>query len=324
MDFPYVQANRRDRADSALDRHLNDVMGMVDGTRPMTQVRYGVLRHLERVRHHFLLEVDAAQASAVARWAQAANAIVMYRHDGILRAPDGKVLVDPASDDHDRGAQLPYPTDAIARRTTSTAQLAERGIVVMPELPPRVSEVEVELREPRHVAARILALFVCAVRAESLATGDPIPGDELRARLPLAFPALSPKEAAFLASASPAGQEIIDHAWGYEAIAPLAWSLGVIDRIPFPATIVDARKVAETMLALKGDEFLASARLRPTAELLDLLDVTYRVHWAATEARVKQRALPGVEAGVVAERHRALNWLTRFGDVDWDDVGTHT
>jgi hypothetical protein len=29
-------------------------------------------------------------------------------------------------------------------------------------------------------------------------------------------------------------------------------------------------------------------------------------------------------AGVVAERHHALNWLTCLGDADWDDVDTPT
>ncbi len=60
---------------------------------------------------------------------------------------------------------------------------------------------------------------------------------------------------------------------------------------------------------------------RPIAELLDVLDLHYRLHWITTDARVKKVPSPaGVEPGVVMERHRALNWLTR----DQDAVDTAT
>ena len=32
----------------------------------------------------------------------------------------------------------------------------------------------------------------------------------------------------------------------------------------------------------------------------------------------------GLEPGVVYERHYALNWLTKYGDVGWDNVPTDT
>jgi hypothetical protein len=325
LEFPRARAIRRDHSDAALGSHLSEFMGFVTqrGTRPMTPMLYGVLRHLERVRHHFMFEIDAVQAPAAAQWAQAANAILVHR-DGTVRAPDGKVLVDPVTGDYEPGAQLPYPADAVARKATTTAQLAERDIRIAPHLPPCVSEVEVELREPRDVAARVLALFVCAVRAESLALGDAIAVETMRERMPLAFTALTPTEAAFMGSAAPAKQETIDHAWRYEAIVPLAWSLGIVDSVPFPTAICDVPTLAQTILALKGDEFLASARFRTISEILDLLDVTFRLHWATTAARVRQSVVPEIAEGAVAERHHALNWLVRFGNVDWDEVETPT
>ena len=69
----------------------------------------------------------------------------------------------------------------------------------------------------------------------------------------------------------------------------------------------------------------ATLRQRPTAEILDQLDLHLRLHWLTTEARLGRRdAEPGVDPGVVLERHRALNWLVRFEDADWDDVDTPT
>jgi hypothetical protein len=43
------------------------------------------------------------------------------------------------------------------------------------------------------------------------------------------------------------------------------------------------------------------------------------------QAELDEKAAPAkLEAGVVAERHYALNWLVRYGDADWDDVDTPT
>jgi hypothetical protein len=65
--------------------------------------------------------------------------------------------------------------------------------------------------------------------------------------------------------------------------------------------------------------------LRPTAEILDLLDLTYRAHWRMREAARSQEPPPeGWDAGVLQERHYALNWLIRFEDAAWDEVDTPT
>lgn len=295
------------------------------GKRPMTATRFGVLRHLERVRHHISFDIEPAQLPALERWARAANAILLRPEDSTVRAPDGKVLVDPVTGDREPGAALPYPADAVARKAATDQLLEERRVHVPVDLPPCVSAIEIELREPRDVAARILALFMCAARAEGLAANEPLPVATMQQRMPLGFAALSPKETAFMRATEPARQQVIDHVWRYEAIVPLAWSLGIVEPLPFPAAICDVPALAKTLFGLDGDAFVGSARLRPVGEVLDALDLTFRLHWAVTDARAKQRAAPdGVEPGAVAERHHALNWLTRFADADWDTVPTPT
>jgi hypothetical protein len=89
--------------------------------------------------------------------------------------------------------------------------------------------------------------------------------------------------------------------------------------------VCDVPGLAKAMLKVDGPTFVREARLRATGEILDALDLHYRLHWATTEARMKEADPPGgLEAGVVQERHYALNWLTRFQDADWDDVDTPT
>ncbi len=326
LSFPHQLRARRDASDPELAGHLDGFMGFITnrGKRPMTATRYGVLRHLERVRHHLALEVEPSHMNAFAAWARDANALV-FLTDGTVRAPDGKVLVAPGTGEAQPGAEIPYPADASTRKATTEAALATRGILVPQFLPPVAGEVEVELRAPSDVASRVLALFVCAVRGESVASGRPIPAAELEEQMPLAFAALSPKERSFLAAEAPDQQAVVNHTWRYEAIVPLAWAVGLTESLAFPAAVCDVASLAKTVFGLDAAAFVPRARLRSSAEILDALDLTFRLHWATTDARVKKSAPPaGVEPGVVAERHYALNWLTRFEDAAWDDVTTPT
>lgn len=324
LDFAHQLRARRDRDDAELGPHLQGFAGfvMANGEREMTALRYGVLHHLERVHHHLAFETEDLQA--LERWAREANAL-LFLDDGTVRSPDGKVLVDPATGDPEPGAVLPYPADAVARKLATDRALAERGIQIPPSLPPTSSAIEVELREPREVAARVLSLFICAVRAEGLGEGNPLEVELLRDKVPRGFDDLTPLEAAFLAEASPDEQAVMDHVWRYEAIVPLAWALGILDQLAFPTEICDVAGLAKTILNLDADTLLATATLRPAGEILDALDQTFRLHWAVVDAQIREVDPPAeLEGGVITERHHALNWLTRVADADWDEVETPT
>jgi hypothetical protein len=262
--------------------------------------------------------------NAFAAWARDANALV-FLPDASVRAPDGKILVAPGTGDPQPGAEVPFPADATKRKAATEAVLESHGIRVPRSLPPVVSEAEVEIREARDVASRLFSLFACAVRGESLASGEPIAPAELEKRLPLAFAAMSPKERKFVADDAPAKQDVVNHVWRYEAVVPLAWAVGSLEALPFPSRACDVPALAKMLFGVDAGSFISGARLRGAGEMLDALDLTFRLHWATTEARVKKAAVPaGVEPGVVAERHYALNWLTCFEGADWDDVTTPT
>jgi hypothetical protein len=108
-------------------------------------------------------------------------------------------------------------------------------------------------------------------------------------------------------------------------LALLQWVLGLADDLPFPSKICDVPQVARTALAGNKAKFIEAAALRPVADVLDALDLHFRLHWAARQAGLDKRQPPaGLDAGGIQERHHALNWLTRFEDNDWDDVDTPT
>ena len=326
LPFPHTLRGRRDTTDAELAGHLQGFMGFVmdGGKRPMTAMRYAVIRHLERVRHHVAFELDPSQLGALEAWATEANAIV-FLPDATVRAPNGAVLVDPSTGDPQPGAVMPHPRGAEERKRATDTRLAELGVAVPASLPPVIDATEVLLRSADEVAARAIALFACAVRAESLTSGADIPVAELEKRLPRAVASLSPKERAFFSASAPNQQDVVNHLWRYEALAALAWSLGWLSELPLPTHICDVAALAKTMLERGTQDFVDTARLRPTPEILDALDMHFRLHWATTDARIKKGPPPaGLEPGVVAERHYALNWLVRFEDADWDDVDTPT
>ncbi len=326
LDFPHVMRSRRDRREPRLAEHLDGFMGFVmdGGKRPMTVVRYHVLQHLERVQWQVALEVEDAHRAAFAAWARAANAIV-FLPDATVRTPAGAVLVDPRTGDADAGADAPYPPDAVARKQRTLASLEGQGVPFLVGLPPVVGEGEVALRDVTAVTARCMALLACAVRAESLASGDALAPAEVAARLPGATFAMSPKERAFFEAEAPEPQAVTNHVWRYEALAALLWSIGALPELAPPTGLCDVPAIARLVLANQGATFAAAAALRPTSELLDALDLHLRLHWASTSARAQGASPPaGMEPGVVLERHYALNWLTCFQDAAWDDVDTPT
>ena len=326
LNFPHTLIGQRNLDDPELRDHLRGFRGYIlsKSGGQMTKMIYQVVRHVERVRNQVSFNVEETDIELIEDWARQSNAI-LFLPDGTVRDPEGYVLVDPASGPPESEAALPYPPDAVQRKAESDSELDEIGISVPRDLPPVIGETEVRLRSAADVARRMLALFVVAVRAESLGTKDPLPPTKLVNDWPIGFAALSPIELKFIQAASPAQQDVANFAWRYEALTTLQWALGLAEELTLPSEICDVPAAARLAIDNNTEAFVESARLRPVAELLDALDIHYRLNWAVTQARVDGRPAPGgLDPGVVHERHYALNWLIRFEDAEWDDVTTPT
>ncbi|MCR1004212.1 MAG: DUF4272 domain-containing protein [Stenotrophomonas maltophilia] len=314
-------ASVRGLDDPALAPHLggfvNYVLGHGDGQ--MTAARYHLMRHVQRVRQHYLFELAEADLEALQPWLLQANA-VCFLEDGSVRDPAGRVLLGEAPDPQ---AQVPYPADAGQRRARSQQQLQAHELRVPPSLPPVLGAAEAQLRAPAQVWARAQALLACALRAEALQSGEPpLSLAELAERLPALPEALSPAEAAFIAHGD--AEAALPFGWRYESLAVLLWALGLSEALPWPQATCAVPDVVGALLQ-KADSGSEPATLRDTAELLDALDLHYRLHWVAREAQRQGAPMPGaLEEGVIYERHYALNWLFCFEQADWDDVDTPT
>ncbi|QEG01792.1 hypothetical protein Mal15_58730 [Stieleria maiorica] len=320
--FPHEPVFVRDESTPGFVEHL---MGLVQDLfesqqDQFSQTVYAICRHLQRTNMLVAMKVDGEHIEAIAPWAWQANAI-LFLPDRSIRDPNGAVLYDPAAVQPDPNAQLPFLPDARQRKAQAEIELRNRLIDTPEALPPVVSEFEVTLRSADEVVWRMLALFVVAVRAESLSSGKPIPVAALREKSPLAFQSLTSWETTFLENESPPEADVSAAGWRYEALALLQWSLGMHSELAFPDAICDVPEVARQMIAMPARQMIESAALRPTGEILDALDMNFRLLWAARDAATRQTEPPaGIEGGVIAERQHALNWLTRFENAEWDEV----
>src|SRR5262249_29481817 len=135
----------------------------------------------------------------------------------------------------------------------------------------------------------------------------------------------TPAELAFAALKNPTMHDRAQFTWRYEGVWVLLWALGFVDEIGRPDKVVDVPALATLMLGLGPTDLRTHAKMREAGQILDLLDITYRYHWACVDARINDRKTPGgLESDVVMERHYALNWLTRYGNQAWDDISTDT
>jgi len=113
--------------------------------------------------------------------------------------------------------------------------------------------------------------------------------------------------------------------WRVEAAWVLLWAVGYVKELGKPETVCEVGQAVAFIKQRNAAQFIADARLRPLAEILDEADLIYRYHWAVVDARVNGTEVPaGVDPGVIYERHYALNWLIGYMDQEWDDITTDT
>lgn len=110
--------------------------------------------------------------------------------------------------------------------------------------------------------------------------------------------------------------------WQFEGYLILLWTLGLVDKVPFPDTLVEPDSVTAVVSACDTyRELLEKCRLRDVNEVLDLADLTYRYNWYCVEAKINDEDTI-INPEIVMERHRALLWL--LSDVKWDKVEINT
>ncbi|OWR27511.1 hypothetical protein CDO73_22210 [Saccharibacillus sp. O23] len=225
----------------------------------------------------------------------------------------------------------PMPSaSASARKDRSERRLREEGVPVNAHLPVIEEEDQTRIRSVEEVASRAIALCIAAVKGESDGAGEnPEETSDLIARITNQYEAqafFTERERAYLNESAPERSQIAAFSWGYESYWVMLWALGFIEKLERPDRICD---VGHSVSVLQQHEdfegFLRASRIRSKQEIMDEADLIYRYDWACVDARIQNLEAPaGLDAGVVYERHRSLNWLIRYMDQEWDYVTTDT
>lgn len=220
-------------------------------------------------------------------------------------------------------ADSPDPTASqLERKKKNTETLATMGLPTLDSLPVVEDEETITPRTSIEVAQRCLAVVFCAVKGETQGEDQPLIDSLVKEYEAESF--FSDKEAAFIKNRSPAEQELIDYAWRYECSHVFLWALGFIDQLKPPNEICDVPAEVRIIRDAGKSDFVTQAKLRTQAEILDMADLYYRLHWAAIELRINGKKSGQIDEGIIRERHRALNWLIRYMGQDWDNVTTDT
>ncbi len=177
-------------------------------------------------------------------------------------------------------------------------------------------------REAVEVARRALilsAVVACAHGADKRSTIAWLESENLWADV-------SPAERTFL-SGQPAAQEQIDMTWRMEALVPLLWVLRKVNPMPSVSHQFDSTEAVKSLVfpPASSASFIASATLRPEAEIRDEYERVYDAHWRLRDAQLFGKPLPcDVNPSVVRERHHALNWIVGYCNQTWDEITTDT
>ena len=215
----------------------------------------------------------------------------------------------------------PQPTPSqLARKAKNIAAVKELGLPFTEHLPVVEDETSIKPRSAKEIAERALALAIVAVKGEA---NDQQLVQELIARY-TARELFTPAELAFITNRSPTQQQLTDFTWQYECLHVLLWALGHIEKLQPPNQICNVPAEVAIIRDLGRQKLSSTARPRPPSEILDQADYYYRLHWAAVELRIHGKSSDKADEGIIRERHKALNWLVRYMDQEWDDVTTDT
>lgn len=223
----------------------------------------------------------------------------------------GGLLVKPA---------LAAESEALARKNRSIARLKREGVPYIDWLPMIEDSSQAKPPSAVAVAQRFCALMLMTHKALAQ---DADATQSLRE----AFgdrAVFSAEELILMDDPAPDPQALVQASWLCEAAVPMAWALGRIDPLGRPEQPVEVDSLAALIMADDGKALVEKARLRPIGEILDEADLIYRYHWAVRQAGLDGKGAPaGLNADVVPERHRGLNWLIGY-EAEWDEVSTDT
>lgn len=208
------------------------------------------------------------------------------------------------------------------RKKKTEQYLKKLKIPVNPHLPLIEEEAEAVIRSGADIAKRILILTYLNVLKDG---GDKKEITTFLKREKL-WAAVSKGEKALLKKTKFTRQDKVDLSWRSEGIWLMLWAIKKVKQLELPTTQCSVKRILNKLpdFLTSTTEFANEAGVRSTAEILDMADLIYRMHWAIRQADLAGEEAPAdLEGSIVYERHYAINWITCYEE-NWDDVTTDT
>ncbi|MEZ6094713.1 MAG: DUF4272 domain-containing protein [Pirellulaceae bacterium] len=288
--------------------------GLADGA--MDDHVFNLLRQIHKSNHFYVFQSSEKlpeEIESVARQlAGLSSSIIMI--EGEIFDPKMQRLLGEESQRNAK-ARFPIFESAIERKKRSMAELRRRKFDVLDMLPTIVADEEVRFQEPEIVAKRMFCLLAVSGKASELEGFD---WNALLTKHEL-WDYLSPAEAKFLQNDAPDQVQVAEMTWRFESAYALYWALGLEKDLSFPANQIDPEKFVKSVFD-NIDELTSNAKFRPTAELLDQIDLHYRCNWTTRNQMLDGKELKGLSPDVVYERCFAFNWLIRYLGMEWDQT----
>jgi Domain of unknown function (DUF4272) len=210
---------------------------------------------------------------------------------------------------------------AAERKQNSERLLKSLNIPFIDHLPLIEEEHEARIRTPQEIAQRILVLTYLNYVSEEPEDRSKVINFLQEQDL---WNSVSHDEKE-LFSKELSDKEHINISWRSEAIWLLLWVINKVDTIDLPNEEVSIPQILELLPDFMTDtkDFVQSATIKKISEILDLSDLTYRLHWATRHTELNNLETLDLNSSIIQERHYAINWVTYYED-NWDDITTDT
>lgn len=254
----------------------------------------------------------------------------LYRWDKrLVISPDGRTdftVFMPIK----RGAVPPCRAEAdtvdAARRARNMEVLKKHGVDMPADMPVQVREADARMRSPEEIVNRLTPLFCCALKAQAYTSPREINApaawtQSLIKRMDAQYGVsglFSRKEADYIVRGRE--NQHAAHLLRFESCHVLLWALGLMN-MGWPDEPADTQSILRILRDADTDMLLKIAKPRPLNVILNMHDITYRLHSVCVRSDEETQQAYNIDHDVVYERHYALNWLVAANDIsDWDLV----
>ena len=215
------------------------------------------------------------------------------------------------------------------RKAETHKKLQQMGIAVNPNLPLLETADEVTVKSKDDICRRAIASLLAIQVACDISQGDATEETVAFFRETISafgvIDCLNDTERRVVFSDTYTERDVISVMWTYEAYWSLVWSLGLIDDITDASSCCDSETAVRFVSECDTyEQFAAKCHLRSSEEILDMLDLYYRYHWACVNKQFDpDTAIGNLDPEVVWERRRGLEWLISEED-DWFEISLDT